>query len=106
MASTFIPEAELDKDESKLLADSLAEVSSFYSQTVDPKLVAWLGLLGVAGKIYGPRVGAFLIRRKLEKAPKMQPLPGNAPQPKQNQKPAHSSAPAPQPYDGVILPTE
>jgi len=91
MAATFIPEAELDREESKLLAESLADVSSFYSQVVDPKIVAWVGLLGVAGKIYGPRIGAFALRMKMEKAGR----PPRANLSVVPQKPAAQSAPAP-----------
>ena len=69
MAATFIPEAELDRDESKLLADSLADVSSFYNQVIDPKIIAWVGLLGVCGKLYGPRIVAFKVRRSMAGKP-------------------------------------
>jgi hypothetical protein len=83
MAALFIPEAALDADEAEELTKALAEVNSFYATAVDPKLVAWLGVIGVAGKIYGPRVGAFMLRKKLEaSARQRQPLPVNrAPSP-------------------------
>lgn len=72
MASrALIPELELDADESKLLADAVTEVASHYSVVVDPKVVAWAGLLGVCGSIYGPRVAAWKMRTTMEnKAPR------------------------------------
>lgn len=86
MAAAFVaPELALEENEAKELTSALAEVNSFYSQTVDPKLLAWCGLIGVAGKIYGPRVGAFMLRRKFEAAvkPRVAPLAGTPVQPRQ-----------------------
>lgn len=91
LAAFVMPELELDEGEAKELTAALAEVNSFYSQAVDPKVIAWMGLIGVAGKIYGPRVGAFMLRRKIEaatKAPRIAPLAGNQPR---------QSAPTPTP---------
>lgn len=62
-----IEELALDHKESQLLAESVAEVQSFYGNTLDPKIVAWVGLIGVAGSIYGPRVAAFKLRKAMEK---------------------------------------
>jgi hypothetical protein len=83
MAALFIPEVELDKDEAKELTEALAAVNSFYGASVDPKIVAWFGVIGVAGKIYGPRVGAFMLRKKMEQAARQRPaMPTNpAPSP-------------------------
>jgi hypothetical protein len=83
MAALFIPEVELDKDEAKELTEALAAVNSFYGTSVDPKIVAWFGVIGVAGKIYGPRVGAFMLRKKMEQAARQRPaMPSNpAPSP-------------------------
>ena len=67
MASQFLPELAIEREESKMLAESLADVSAFYNQVVDPKLVAWIGLAGVVGKLYGPRVMAYKMRKMIEK---------------------------------------
>jgi len=74
--STGIEELELDTDESKLLADAVAEVASHYNYKVDPKTIAWMGLIGVAGSIYGPRVGAYSLRRSMEKGNKKVDIKG------------------------------
>lgn len=83
LAAFVAPELEIAEEEAKELTAALAEVNSFYSQVVDPKLIAWMGLIGVAGKVYGPRLGAFMIRRRMEAAmqkPRIAPLSGNVPQ--------------------------
>ena len=73
MAAAFIaPELELAESEAKMLATAISGVNSFYDQVIDPKIVAWAGLIGVAGQIYGPRVGAFMLRKQFEKASKPQ----------------------------------
>lgn len=64
--ATGVDELALDRTESKLLAESVAEVQSFYGNTLDPKIVAWVGLIGVAGSIYGPRIAAIKLRKTLE----------------------------------------
>ncbi len=81
MAAAFIaPELELADGEAKDLTAALGEVSNFYNQVVDPKIIAWMGLIGVAGKIYGPRVGAFMLRRQFEKGAKPAVNPTQKPQ--------------------------
>lgn len=97
MAATFVPEAEIDREESKLLADSLADVSSFYNQVVDPKIIAWVGLLGVCGKLYGPRIVAFRIRRSMTK-------PATAQQAQRQAAPASAKANAPTLADLISIP--
>lgn len=80
MAGAFIaPELAIEESEAKELTAALAEVNSFYGQTVDPKVIAWMGLIGVAGKVYGPRVGAFMLRRDMEKRAAPKPEPGFRP---------------------------
>lgn len=67
IGATFLPELALEKEESKLLAEAVTDVGAFYNQVIDPKLIAWLGLMGVCGKLYGPRIGAFAMRKQMEK---------------------------------------
>jgi hypothetical protein len=64
---TGIDELKIDKEESALMSEALAEVASHYNVAVDPKVLAWLGFAGVMGTIYGPRIGAWKMRRSAEK---------------------------------------
>ncbi len=65
------PELELNDEEAKKFAASLARVSSLYDDRINPKLVAWIDLLCVAGSIYGPRAIAISARFKAEKGPRV-----------------------------------
>lgn len=64
--ATKVQELELDPKEAEVLAASLSNVAAHYSIAVDPKITAWIGLIGVAGSIYGPRVAAYGMRKKME----------------------------------------
>ena len=71
----------MDEAEAKELTQALAAVNSYYATAIDPKKLAWFALLGVAGKIYGPRVMAAMVRLKTEKQPpRPAPLSGTPPQ--------------------------
>jgi len=65
---TKTPEFALDKEEAKELGQAVASVNAYYGKVLDPKTVAWVGLVMVAGKIYGPRIGAWKLRTDMEKA--------------------------------------
>lgn len=65
-ASSITPELALEEQEAKLLAEAVAEVQSHYNMTVDPKIVAWIGLAGVCGSLYGPRIAAYKLRKMTE----------------------------------------
>jgi hypothetical protein len=58
------PEIELDKDESRKLAEAIKDVAGYYALAFDPKKVAIANLLSVAGFVYGPRIIAWRARRK------------------------------------------
>jgi hypothetical protein len=58
------PEIELDKDESRKLAEAIKDVAGHYALAFDPKKVAVANLLSVAGFVYGPRIIAWRARRK------------------------------------------
>lgn len=77
MLSQFIglPELEIDATESKRLSDAVKNVSKHYSYNLDPKKLAVVELLCVAGGIYGPRVVAIVKRPKtaIEPGPKLVP---------------------------------
>lgn len=66
-AATGIDELALDDAESKLLSEAVTEVASHYNTIIDPKIVAWVGLIGVCGKIYAPRAMAYKLRKSMEK---------------------------------------
>ena len=72
----------MDEAEAKELTQALAAVNSYYATAIDPKKLAWFALFGVAGKIYGPRIMAMMVRLKTEKpAPRVAPLAGTPVQP-------------------------
>lgn len=66
-AAALVPELEIDAPEAKDLAEAIASVNQFYDKQIDPKVLAWVGLITVAGKIYAPRVALFAARRALQK---------------------------------------
>jgi Ni,Fe-hydrogenase III small subunit len=67
---TKIEEIALDKTEANQLAKALADVNVHYQKTIDPKVVAWMGVIAVAGQVYGPRVLAYRVRMATEKTSK------------------------------------
>jgi hypothetical protein len=73
MGALIVPELEISEAESEKLTKALAGVNSFYASSIDPKMLAWVELAGVAGAIYGPRAMAFMVRRKMEVAEKQRP---------------------------------
>lgn len=66
-AFTRVEELALEKDESKLLADAVAEVALHYPMTIDPKVLAWSNLAMCAGMVYGPRVFLYNTRKSKER---------------------------------------
>lgn len=85
-AAVKTPELELDKGEGKLLAENIAAVNAFYGKVIDPKIMAWTGLIMACGKVYAPRVAAISLRKSMEKA-----------QPTERKQPLRPVAPTPQP---------
>jgi hypothetical protein len=66
--SKFIPECELDHDDSKQLAEAYAEVARHYPNLELPAKYLAIGtLVGVTAGIYGPRFGAWKMRRAMER---------------------------------------
>lgn len=77
-AAVKTPELELDKTEAKELAENIAAVNAFYGKVIDPKIMAWTGLIMTCGKIYAPRVAAIKLRHSMEKPaqkPMLRPVP-------------------------------
>lgn len=80
------PELALSPDESKAMAAAVAEVSSHYNHAINPKLMAWVNLLMVAGGVYGTRALAIRARLKTQEKAKgpqrvaaAEPKPNGAP---------------------------
>lgn len=72
---TSIEEFQLDKDESKQLAEAIDEVNSLYDfSVIPPKAMAWINLCTVAGTVYGPRFMAHSLKPKGEKRKPKQPV--------------------------------
>lgn len=66
-AAVKTPELELDKEEGKLLAENIAAVNAHYGKVIDPKVMAWTGLIMACGKVYAPRAVAIKMRLSMEK---------------------------------------
>jgi hypothetical protein len=79
----MVPEAMLGESEARELATALVAVNEHYATAIDPKKLAWFALLGVAGKIYGARAMAFMVRHKAEAMAKarVSPLAGTSVRP-------------------------
>jgi hypothetical protein len=68
-----VPELEIDKEESKVLATSVANVLAEFDITPDPKAQAIVGLIIAMGSIYGPRMYLYNERMKIAKSPRKGP---------------------------------
>lgn len=66
-AATKSPEMALEDTEAEALAKATANVMSEFDIRPDPKIEALIGLVMVAGSIYGPRVYNIRERRKEER---------------------------------------
>lgn len=67
-------ELELDRDESKKLADSIAEVNKFHNVVFNPKTVAYINMGVVACTIYGTRIVAIKNRMDSHRKEKQVPV--------------------------------
>lgn len=78
---TKVEEMKLDTEEAKMIAEALANVQQHYSVIVDPKYLAWMGLIGVCVTIYAPRIGVLIMTKKAEgkrgKQPQNAGMPSN-----------------------------
>lgn len=66
-AATKAPEMALEDSESEALAKATANVMDQFDIKPDPKIEALIGLMMVAGSIYGPRVYLIKERKKEER---------------------------------------
>lgn len=70
-----VEELGLDENESMMIAKSLKRLQAFYPHVdVPAQALAWIGLAATCGKVYGPRVATFNIRRKNERDAKKGPV--------------------------------
>jgi hypothetical protein len=72
-----MPEMELDNEEAKKLSAAAVNVARFYNVEVDPKILAWVALIGVMGSLYIPRITAAAMRKKMDKEPKTPSVQAN-----------------------------
>jgi hypothetical protein len=70
MCASFlhVPELALDENETKLLADAVANVAKHYAILPDPRMQAWFQLAMIAGPIYGMRFWAIRNKAQQRKA--------------------------------------
>lgn len=91
---------EIDKDEAKKLSDAIQEVNKFYNIPLDPKKVAMVNLMVAMGTVYGPRIMAARIKKKISEAEN----PPAKPQAKPG--PVPVARPATQPATGAKTPQQ
>jgi hypothetical protein len=83
-AVTVSPELTINNGEAVTMSKALKQLADQYDMVIDPKVAAWVNLIGVAGFIYGPR--AVMIRERLKDEAKARTA-------KQPPKPAPNVAP-------------
>jgi len=83
----------LSEDESEKIALAVQRVSDQYGKVIDPKTEAWVGLAGILGACYAPRIMAYNARKRA------QARAGNPEQrrPAQPQQAGPTMPPAPEP---------
>lgn len=64
------PELVLADQEAEALAKALVEIERLYPAQIDPRVLAWVNLIGTAGMIYGTRVFAIQARYASEREAK------------------------------------
>lgn len=73
----------LSEGEAKALAEALITLEKQYPSKIDPRALAWVNLIGVAGAVYGTRFMALWMeaqaRRKQQQRPPVAGPPGSAP---------------------------
>lgn len=51
-----------------MLADAIVDVASHYNTVIDPKNLAWFGLISTLITVYGARLGAVALGKKMTRA--------------------------------------
>lgn len=75
-----IPELELDKQESTMLAEAVQSVQDFYGFEASAEVMLWTNVIGICGAVYGPRIVVMLKKRsekKTEKQDARKPVENN-----------------------------
>lgn len=69
MAAQFlrVPELVIDKDEAKKLASAVNAVQEFYNVKTSAEVLLWMQVSGALIAVYGPRIGAVILRHKVAK---------------------------------------
>lgn len=72
MAAQFlrVPELVIDKDEAKKLATAVNAVQEFYNVKTSAEVLLWMQVSGALIAVYGPRIGAVIVRHKNAKTEK------------------------------------
>lgn len=70
--ATKVEEFKISEDEAKKLSTAINNVNSFYDIGLDPKIMAWVGLVTTCVAIYAPRVALYKMRTSFEKDKKAQ----------------------------------
>jgi hypothetical protein len=96
------PELVLTPDETEAYAAAVADVASYYNAAIDPRTLAWVNLVMVAGGLYGSRMVAIHHRLKSERKDNVVPFPS----PGQSPAPAPTPAPAAKQNQGVRTPAD
>ncbi len=76
-SSLHVPELELTQGEAEQLSKAIANVAAYYPVAVDPKTMAWLGLITIAGSLYGSRAVAYYARINTKPGRAVDPTEGN-----------------------------
>lgn len=67
----------VDHDESKMLAQAMADVASQYDAiAMSPKAQAWVAFAGTLGVVYGPRIAVLVMPKKASVHPIAQQATG------------------------------
>lgn len=73
---THVPEFELSHEESKAITEAVTEVAALYdAPMISPEVLAWGRLIFVLGTVTAPRVGAYSLRKRKERAEQKKPQP-------------------------------
>lgn len=59
---------QIDEEEAQKLAVAITKVQAQYNMVLDPKSAAWIGLIGAAGSVYGPRLAGQWMMHKMKRA--------------------------------------
>lgn len=98
-AATGNPIWQLANDESKALAGAIINLEKQYPTRIDPRAMAWVNLIGVAGAIYGSRLIAMRLdavtRKQAGQAGKAPPRAGPPPPSDVSKGPIHAEVRTP-----------